>query len=64
MATLGTEDSGHCRKWQLWRGLNKIQCMDCLQKNWPLYRGGSCGQVAISRLVQLCNIHLTFFLHG
>ena len=61
MATLGTEDSGHCRKWQLWRGLNKIQCMDCLQKNWPLYRGGSCGEVAISRLVQLCNIHLTFF---
>jgi len=28
MATLGTEDSGRCREWQLWRGLNKIQCME------------------------------------
>ena len=49
MATLGTEDSGRCREWQLWRGLNKIQCMDCLQKKWPLYKGGGCGDVAISR---------------
>ena len=35
--------------------------MDCLQKKWPLYRGGGCAEVAISSLVQLCNIHLTFF---
>ena len=41
MATLGTEDSGRCREWQLWRGLNKIQCMDCLQKS------GHCIEVAV-----------------
>ena len=27
--------------------------MDSLPKKWPLYRGGGCGEVAISRLVQL-----------
>ena len=42
MATLGTEDSGRCREWQLWRGLNKIQCMDCLQK-----KSGHCIEVEV-----------------
>ena len=31
------------------------------KKKWPLYRGGGCAEVAISRLVQLCYIHVTFF---
>ena len=42
MATLGTEDTGPCREWQLRRGLNKIQCMDCLPK-----KSGHCIEVAV-----------------
>ena len=34
------------------RGLKKesMQCMDCPpgQKNWPLLRGGRCGEMAVS----------------
>jgi len=47
----------------MWRGLNNCQCMVCLPENvavverWPLWRGGHCGEVAVSRGSTVNNLY-------
>ena len=48
MATLGTDDSGHCR--EVYKKVNV--------QTWPLKRGSLCGEVAISGGLTVFNIHL------
>ena len=49
-------ESGNCGEVQ-----TRFNVWTVCKKKWPLYRGGGCGEVAISRLVQQCYIHLIFF---